>query len=79
MELFAAENPRHQSLWRSLATIEFHSCMHGGRRKKKTRLQATEGLFDPLALSCDNSHDHEPWAVSVEGKRVFATFRGRLP
>ena len=74
LELFAAEHPKHQSLWQSLGAIEFHSCMHGGRRKKKTRLQATEGLFDALALSCDNSHSHEPWSVSVEGsKRVFAT------
>ena len=73
-ELFAQDNPRHLSLWPSLATIDFHACMHGSSRRKRTRLRATEGLFESLALDCDNGHSHEPWTVSVEGsKRVFAT------
>ena len=62
---FAKESPKSLSLWQSLATVDFHECMHGSGRRKRTRLKATPGVFDSLAVDCDGNHTHEPWTVQV--------------
>ncbi|CAE7224123.1 unnamed protein product [Symbiodinium sp. CCMP2592] len=84
------ENPSRSWLWSALramaeesqrvhllAQLEeciFDSCMHGGRRKKSTKILGSPGLFSSLRASCDSSHTHAPWTVdpTASGPR-FAT------
>ena len=55
----------------ALEKVDFHSCMHGGRRAKKTRLLASPGLYTSLAQECDRAHDHLPWGVQQQGDSLF--------
>ena len=58
----------------ALVATDFHACMHGGERNKRTRLLASAGLYDELAADCDNSHPHKPWFVVQRGSGLeFAT------
>lgn len=52
----------------SLQDVSFDSCMHGSAFQKSTRLKATDKLFESMALTCDNSHKHQPWRVRQQGK-----------
>lgn len=54
--------------------VDFHACMHGSKRAKKTRLLAQAGLFDSLACECDGAHEHLPWTIEPQGRGLrFAT------
>ena len=53
-----------------LDRVTFHTCMHGGKRAKNTRLLATPGLYGPLAVACDQSHTHEPWGITKIGNSL---------
>lgn len=58
----------------SLERVDFHACMHGSKRAKKTRLLATAGLFTTLAAECDGGHEHMPWTIEPQGRGLkFAT------
>ena len=58
----------------ALSRVDFHACMHGSERNKATRLLASPGLYDELAIQCSNDHPHKPWfVVSTGAKLEFAT------
>lgn len=38
--------------------------MHGGLRNKWTTFYVNHSAFSSLALTCDSSHDHQPWGVT---------------
>ena len=73
------ENPSNSLFWYipfvsdllSLSSVEdvvFQSCMHGGRRDKRTRLRCGPSpAFSILSVMCDGSHDHLPWGASGRG------------
>ena len=54
--------------------VYFHSCCHGGDRKKFTAFLTSCIEFAGLESFCDNSHTHADWGmIRSEGKTVFAT------
>ena len=55
------DDPAFLDGYAALEKVDFHSCMHGGKRPKKTRLLASPGSYTSLAQDCDNSHKHPPW------------------
>ena len=59
--------------WTSLKFYDLDACMFGGKRKKRTRLASSADLSQ-LAVSCDNSHPHLPWAIrEVDAQLAFDT------
>lgn len=57
-----------------LRNVDFHVCMHGGERNKRTRFLSSPGLYDALEAECDQSHTHKPWFVLQRGAQLeFAT------
>eukprot|EP00435_Cladocopium_sp_Y103_P042429 s357_g11.t1 len=73
--LVAEYNDPAFSLWfAALKPVDFHSCMHGGSRNKRTRLLSSSGLYEELAIDCDGNHPHAPWFVIKCGAGLsFAT------
>ena len=72
--ILQTDNSGFISWFSQLAKVDFHACMHGSDRDKKTRLLASPGLFDVLAVDCDNNHAHKPWYVASRGPHLeFAT------
>ena len=70
----AINNPEFTKWYAALTSTDFHACMHGGERNKRTRLLASQGLYDELSAECDNSHQHKPWFVVQRGSGLeFAT------
>ena len=58
----------------SLDAVVFDSCMHGGRRDKRTKWLSTAGVFSSLAQDCDKSHAHASWQPYMsEGGIIFPT------
>ena len=51
----------------NLHDVFFSMCMHGGQRKKDTRLKSSPQIFSSLAAQCDGSHSHEPYGQKREG------------
>ncbi|CAE7933258.1 F25B4.6, partial [Symbiodinium sp. KB8] len=51
----------------NLHDVFFSMCMHGGQRKKDTRLKSSPQIFSSLAAPCDGSHSHEPYGQKREG------------
>ena len=51
-------------------SVSFHNCMHGGKRNKLTKWWATKEVFGPLALQCDNSHQHAKWNPIKQGRSL---------
>ena len=65
--------PDLRRAWTSLKFYDLDACMFGGKRKKRTRLASSADL-SKLAISCDNSHPHLPWAIrEVDAKLAFDT------
>ncbi|CAE7297549.1 F25B4.6 [Symbiodinium sp. CCMP2592] len=50
-----------------LEDVHFSMCMHGGQRKKDTRLRSSPGAFSSLAMECDGLHDHAPYGHQWSG------------
>ena len=44
-----------------LVSVHLHACMFGSRRRKATKLLTNHPGFLRLQLTCDGSHEHEPW------------------
>ena len=44
-----------------LQDVHFSMCMHGGQRKKATRLRSTPQVFHVLSAECDAKHEHVPY------------------
>ena len=59
----------------SLEATMFDACMHGSSRNKSTTILGSPGVFNSLAVRCDNSHSHEPWSAKKSDGRgwVFDT------
>ena len=82
---WSLENPGNSHMWYipqmiALARlgfwVHFHSCCHGGDRKKSTAFLTSCPEFRGLEATCDNQHDHAKWGlIRHEGKVVFATSR----
>ncbi|CAE7929028.1 unnamed protein product, partial [Symbiodinium necroappetens] len=50
-----------------LQDVFFSMCMHGGHRKKDTRLKSSPQVFSSLAAPCDGRHSHESYGQRREG------------
>ena len=80
---WSLENPGNSYMWYipqmiALARlgfwVHFHSCCHGGDRKKSAAFLTSCPEFRGLEATCDNQHDHAKWGlIRHEGKVVFAT------
>ena len=73
---FARDNscPRFEDWYFELQDVHFSMCMHGGHRKKETRLRCTPQVFQALALDCDGGHSHAPYGHRMHmGTWVFDT------
>ena len=66
------ENPESSHFWQfpdgrviieehELIKVDFHACMFGSTRDKKTRLVTNRKEFLELSVKCDGSHTHEGW------------------
>ena len=74
MLVAALNNTEFTKWYAALIPTDFHACMHGGERNKRTRLLASPGLYDELAADCDDGHQHKPWFVVQRGSGLeFAT------
>ena len=85
---FSIENPLLSLMWvtylmdnlifhaRALA-IDLEQCAFGAPSRKPTRLECSNELFDPLAITCPGGHGHIKLKGKVidpeTGKRVFKT------
>ena len=82
---WSLENPGNSYMWYipqmvALAKlgfwVYFHSCCHGGDRKKHTAFLTSCPEFRGLEAVCDKQHEHAKWGlIRHEGKVVFATSR----
>lgn len=79
---WAIENPANSWFWSMPAIKElsrlkgtrdvlYDACMHGGSRKKATKLRVNFAEAEALALRCDMQHNHLPW--SFDKDKGFAT------
>ena len=59
-------------LCNSLQPVLFHSCCHGGQRKKATQWLSTPDLFASLAAECQGEHPHEAAYPKLLAQRVTA-------
>ena len=78
----SVENPSGSFLWdtpgfRALAPrcvrVDFHACMHGADRDKKTTLLCSDNAFATMRKKCDRSHAHKPWGVDIHSSTLFRT------
>ena len=51
-------------LYNSMQPVEFHSCCHGGLRRKATKWLSTLGVYAALQAVCQNDHEHAPFGVT---------------
>ena len=56
-----------------LHSVVWDTCMHGGARAKRTRLDATQDTYNLLQLDCNNQHEHAPYRVFLDGIWKFDT------
>lgn len=74
------DNPLRSYLWETkwflrlqkkfgLFAVNFQQCMQGGKRDKWSTFYTNAEWLRCLALSCDGSHSHAPWGVTLEGGR----------
>ena len=57
-------------VWDQLVDCQFHACMWGSSRDKRTTFRASPNLCEPLIATCDNQHTHESWTPSGKDKQV---------
>ena len=82
---WSIENPGNSYLWsideyamlKSVSFfVLFHSCIHGGMRKKLTAFMTNLAELTRLSGLCQDDHEHLEWGQSwEEGKLVFDTSR----
>lgn len=70
---FTVENPTRSWIWQyrsmpdlcnQLYLVDFDMCMHGGKRKKATRLVTNRAQFKALGRKCDGKHEHLAWGIT---------------
>ena len=65
------QHPEFTPQWfAALSRVDFRACMHGSESNKATRLLASPGLYDELAIECSNDHSHKPWFVVSAGSKL---------
>ena len=90
---WSIENPSGSYMWETtpfvalranlqtkgkLKEVQFHACMHGGRRDKRTTWWYADCNLSSLAATCDKSHAHLPWGTQSNGSHMtFATAEER--
>ena len=71
---FICENPRRSLMWMTDPFLKLpdtfrfqhvHSCMYGGKRKKRTSFLMNFHAVN-LLLECDESHPHLPWGMVAQ-------------
>ena len=71
---FICENPRRSLMWMTDPFLQLpdtfrfqhvHSCMYGGKRKKRTSFLMNFHAAN-LLLECDESHPHLPWGMVAQ-------------
>ena len=85
-KFFSIENPTGSLLWKlpcyiellsrpGVASVDFHACMWGSRRNKRTSFVTNMPQLEVLRKECpnDGSHEHAPWGLKWEGRWKFAT------
>ena len=67
-------DPAFLQWYSSLVQVDFHACIHGSKRAKKTRLLASAHLYESLAGECKGDHEHLPWSIERDGRGLkYAT------
>ena len=74
------ENPANSILWLmkefaelvrpDTVDVDYHACMHGGKRDKHQRLRTNCRALLALAVRCDKSHVHAPWGGKDVSRQV---------
>ncbi len=83
-KLFTIENPTGSLLWKlpaytsliaddRVASVDFHACMWGSRRDKRTSFVTNMPQMEALRKTCDGSHEHAPWGLRWNKGWRFAT------
>eukprot|EP00435_Cladocopium_sp_Y103_P004644 s2855_g1.t1 len=76
LHVVTIENPTDSWLWTLPCVaalyqycffVNFHACMFGGKRKKRTSLLTNETRFQALPRFCDESHEHAAWGLDETG------------
>ncbi len=81
---FAIKNPTNSILWKlpayqellqdsRVTAVDFHACMFGSKRDKKTTFVTNCGALEILRQKCDGSHEHAPWGLHWHKGWQFAT------
>ena len=78
--LCSLENPLRSHMWNTsflqnaidhisqqLVKVQFHHCMFGGRRRKRTQPLVNHDCYKHLQRNCDETHTHEPWGRTSAG------------
>ena len=78
------ENPLRSHAWDTshmkrhltgikLYEVVFHHCMYGATPRKRTKLLCNHRCLLPLALECDDSHEHDGWGIAPTGQWATAS------
>ena len=81
---FSIENPTGSLLWKlpcyrtllshdDVRSVDFHACMWGSRRDKRTSFVTNMSQLECLRKICDGSHTHAPWVLRWHKGWKFAT------
>ena len=79
---FTLENPARSLIWwlpeyvklmKVSHDVYFDMCMHGGRRKKPTRIMTNFPVFNKLHVCCNGAHEHLPWGKNSAHEFVTAS------
>ena len=62
------ELPFAKKLYSHCFFVDFHACMFGSTRRKRTSLLTSHACFLALRKFCDNSHTHDAWELDQYGK-----------
>ena len=55
-------------LYKQCFFVDFHACMYGSTRKKKTSLLTANKEFVELRRFCDGLHDQDEWDLDEQGR-----------
>ena len=69
---FIWDTPAFQALLPKCVRVDFHACMHGADRNKRTTLLCSNNAFATMRKKCDRSHPHKPWGVDTQNQLCFA-------
>ena len=50
-----------------LYSVEFHHCMYGATRRKRTRVLCNHNCLAPLGLECEGNRPHDAWGITPSG------------